>query len=263
MPIDGEISYSDLSRATGVEENALTRILRYGILWRIFQEKRPGFISHSTISFALVSEKDIGRSLNGMMKQDIGPGSRRLADALEKWPVATEPAETAFLLAEDSNAPDFFTAINSTPERATRFAKVMTSFAQHEDIAQDYPFDSFGDGTLVELGGSRGTTAFKIARKNPQLNIIVQDLPAVTEGTEQLDGLKVSFMSHDFFQEQPIKEADAYLIRWCLHDWSDPYCIKILKALVPAMKAGTKLLVADAVVPPFGTLPNSVARKLQ
>jgi hypothetical protein len=30
VPLDGEISYSDLSRATGMAENSLTRILRYG-----------------------------------------------------------------------------------------------------------------------------------------------------------------------------------------------------------------------------------------
>jgi hypothetical protein len=90
-----------------------------------------------------------------MMKQDISPGSRRLADAHVKWPSATEPSQTAFLLAEDSDAPDFFTAINSTPERATRFAKVMTQFSQYEDISKDYPFGELGSGTLVELGGSK------------------------------------------------------------------------------------------------------------
>ena len=61
-------------------------------------------------------------------------------------------------------------------------------------------------------------------------------------------------MSHDFFTQQPVKNADVYLIRWCLHNWSDEYSIKILRALIPALKPGARVLVNDGVLPEPNTI---------
>jgi hypothetical protein len=58
-------------------------------------------------------------------------------------------------------------------------------------------------------------------------------------------------MEHDFFQDQPVC-ADAYLLRWVLHDWSDKYAIKILRALIPALKKGARIIVNEFVLPPPG-----------
>jgi hypothetical protein len=70
-------------------------------------------------------------------------------------------------------------------------------------------------------------------------------------------------MAHDFFEEQPVKGADVYYYRWTLHNWSDKYCIKTLKALSPALKKGSRVLIMDVVMPPPGILPNDVDRKLR
>ena len=51
-------------------------------------------------------------------------------------------------------------------------------------------------------------------------------------------------MEHDFFQCQPCV-ADAYLLRYIFHNWSDKDCTRILKALRPALRNGTKLLVME------------------
>ncbi|KAL8805329.1 MAG: hypothetical protein Q9182_002003 [Xanthomendoza sp. 2 TL-2023] len=61
-------------------------------------------------------------------------------------------------------------------------------------------------------------------------------------------------MAHDFFQEQPIKGAEIYTLRWILHDWSDKYAARILRALIPALKPGAKVLVLESVLPAPGEL---------
>lgn len=66
---------------------------------------------------------------------------------------------------------------------------------------------------------------------------------------------RIEFMTHDFFHPQPVKGADVYLLRWILHDWPDAYCVKILRALRPALKKNVRVLVAEAVMPPRGVLP--------
>lgn len=67
---------------------------------------------------------------------------------------------------------------------------------------------------------------------------------------------RLAFMQYDFFKPQPVVDADVYFMRQVLHNWDDESCVKILKALVPALekaKPGTPLLINEAVVPKAGT----------
>jgi len=130
-------------------------------------------------------------------------------------------------------------------------------------LTDGYPWDSIAPGTVVDLGGSHGDAAFALALKYPSLHLIVQDLPAVTANSKENKEMSVKFMAHDFFEEQPVKGADVYYYRWTLHNWSDKYCIKTLKALSSALKKGSRVLIMDVVMPPPGALPNDFDRKLR
>lgn len=59
---------------------------------------------------------------------------------------------------------------------------------------------------------------------------------------------RITFAEHDFFKTQPTS-ADVYVFRHILHDWSDADCLRILHALVPALKDGAKVLISEGVVP--------------
>ena len=39
-----------------------------------------------------------------------------------------------------------------------------------------------------------------------------------------------------------------------LHNWSDKYCVKILRNLIPALKQGAKVVINDHVIPAPGVL---------
>jgi hypothetical protein len=144
----------------------------------------------------------------------------------------------------------------------------MSFFASGEGyslrhLTDGYAWSAVGAGTVVDVGGSRGDAAFAIARQYPDIHLIVQELSEVVEIPKEEPGLNVKFMVHDFFKEQPIKDADVYLLRWILHNWPDKYCIQILNALVPALKPGSRVLIMDFVMPPPLVLPNLVDRKLR
>lgn len=68
---------------------------------------------------------------------------------------------------------------------------------------------------------------------------------------------RIAFMAHDFFAPQPVV-AGVYFLRWILHNWSDKYCVKILQALVPALRPGAKVIVSEAVMPGPGAMPKGV-----
>jgi hypothetical protein len=59
---------------------------------------------------------------------------------------------------------------------------------------------------------------------------------------------RVQLMTHDFFQENPVKGADVYLLRYIMHDWSDEYCIQILSQIGKAMGPHSRVLIADQVM---------------
>ena len=86
----------------------------------------------------------------------------------------------------------------------------------------------------------------------------MQDLPQAIESAAS--GLppslanRVEFMPHDFFAEQPVKDADVYLFRWIFHNWSDGYCIKILRNLIPALKDGALIVINDNCLPESGVM---------
>jgi trans-aconitate methyltransferase len=153
------------------------------------------------------------------------------------------------------------------PQRAKRFGEAMSFLATGEGYAlrhltEGYPWDTVS-GTVVDIGGSHGDAAFELARKYPDLRLVVQDLPGVVANSKPVEGLDVEFMAHDFFQKQPVKDAAVYYFRWILHNWPDAYCIRILRALIPALRKGARLLVMDFVMPPPGVLPNDLDRKLR
>lgn len=212
VPIDSEISYAELAETTGVSEAVLTHILRYAIAFRVFSEKRPGYISHSASSRILAENEDIQVSLD-FIREEMLAKSLWVADALEKWPSADEPSQTAYLLAERSDQPSFFAHLAQHPQREQRFATSMKTFLRLTDIATQYPWDSFGSGTVVDAGGSHGEAAFSIANKYPKLKFIVQDLPQVVATAKEQEGLNVTFMAHDFFEPQPVTDAEAYIYR--------------------------------------------------
>lgn len=149
------------------------------------------------------------------------------------------------------------------PARVERFASAMSflhsdSGFQPQYMVDGYAFDSMGEALFVDVGGSTGHVSIMLAQKYPNITCIVQDLPAtVKTGKEQLPKEleeRVSFMSHDFWTEQPVKGADIYYFRWVFHDWSDSLSVKILRQLIPALKAGARVLINDICIPPAGVM---------
>ncbi|KAL8893337.1 MAG: hypothetical protein Q9192_005370, partial [Flavoplaca navasiana] len=66
---------------------------------------------------------------------------------------------------------------------------------------------------------------------------------------------RISFMVHDFFEEQPVKNAEVYYFRNIFHDWPDVQCITILQNLIPALKPGAHVIIDNFGLQDPLTLP--------
>ncbi|KAK7372194.1 hypothetical protein VNO80_05566 [Phaseolus coccineus] len=102
--------------------------------------------------------------------------------------------------------------------------------------------------SLVDVGGGTGTMAKVIAKSFPKMQCIVLDLPHVVAGLQGGENLK--YVGGDMFEAIP--PADAILLKWIMHDWSDEECMKyILKKCKEAItKEGKKgkVIIIEAVM---------------
>jgi hypothetical protein len=142
-------------------------------------------------------------------------------------------------------------------------------------VRDSYDWGSLPDGsTVVDVGGARGHVSAYLAEQFPHLNFIVQDLPEVVDNSKQdskdasyqiPDSVKdrVKLVGHSFFDEQPVKSASVYFIRFTLHNWSNDYAAKILGNLVKAMDSSSQLVIQDHMLPEPGDIPFRKERELR
>lgn len=83
----------------------------------------------------------------------------------------------------------------------------------------------------------------------------------VEEQKGSADSTSVTYQAHNFFEEQPVKDGDVYFMRHVFHNHPDAECVKILTALLPALKTGARVLVSEYVVPPATELTGGLGTK--
>ncbi|MQI32294.1 methyltransferase, partial [Escherichia coli] len=98
---------------------------------------------------------------------------------------------------------------------------------------------------LVDVGGGLGVNINLITSKYPHIQAINFDLPHVIEHAPSYPG--VEHVGGDMFESVP--KGDAIFMKWILHDWSDEYCLKLLKNCYDAIPADGKVIVLEAVLP--------------
>ena len=129
----------------------------------------------------------------------------------------------------------------------------------NEHVVKGYDWAAFGDGLLVDVGGSDGALSKAILEHLPRLRCVVQDRAAVVQSTEIPKDLigRLEFLAPDFFTKQTVV-ANAYILPWVLqHNWSDPYALEILKQLVPALRDEARVIVVEMCLSKPGMLPLS------
>ncbi|PIN10736.1 hypothetical protein CDL12_16668 [Handroanthus impetiginosus] len=98
---------------------------------------------------------------------------------------------------------------------------------------------------LVDFGGHEGMAIGMLVKAFPWIRGINFDLPNVIAGASPIDG--VEHVAGNMFESVP--KADAVMLMWILHDWSDDLCIDILKKCKEAIPADTgKVIIVDAVI---------------
>ncbi|KAJ6259658.1 O-demethylpuromycin-O-methyltransferase [Drechslerella dactyloides] len=271
VPLDGDISYAEIGKQCNVPELKIRRVLRLAMTNRIFYEPRHGYVAHTAAS-KLLRDDLMMRNWISYNTDDLAPASLKVVEALQKWPESGETSETAFALANGGES--LFQFLGTRPERAKRFGTAMSAFSTGqgyavEHLVNGYDWDKLPkDATIVDVGGATGFVSVELAKTHPDFKFVVEDKvkAQLDLGEAQLEeALKPRFeyRVHDFFTEQPVKDADVYLIRWCMHNWSDKYALIMLKSLVPALKNGSKVIINELALPEPNTSNPWAERRIR
>ena len=155
---------------------------------------------------------------------------------------------------------NFWEVLSSDPSgaRLQRFSKGLSLFAAMHPVMGIYPFanvlapgNSAARPLCVDIGGGRGLAMLELRSACPDLKgeIVLQDRAAVLDDIPASELPDITKMVHDFFTEQPVKDAQVYYIRRVMHDWQDADAALILKSIVPAMGKDSRVLVSDMCMP--------------
>ncbi|KAF2792942.1 O-methyltransferase [Melanomma pulvis-pyrius CBS 109.77] len=264
------MTFEEIALKCNLDALDTRRLLRMGMAEHIFQEPQPGVVAHTAASQALADDVLLASWLD-MVVQELWPCYSKLVDSITKYPGSEEANQTAYSLVHNTTL-TAFQLWEQDPVRAARMGDGMSYWKKSpgfepEILTTAYDFSNIT--TFIDVGGSHGFISIALARQHPHLKITVQDLPATIKSAKA-QGFppedvrdRVSFMAHDFWSTQPIEGADMYYFRLVFHDWSDEYCCRILRQLAPALIPGSRILINDACVPPWGLSSPYQARRLQ
>ena len=126
------------------------------------------------------------------------------------------------------------------PEESEIFDEFMTEATRGVDdaIISGYDFGRFAH--IVDVAGGQGAFLAAILRAAPSSRGTLFDQPHVVPA----DGL-FDIAAGSFFDDVVPRGADAYVLKWILHDWDDEHAAAILRNVANAMTPGASVLVVE------------------
>ena len=177
--LEGPRSVSALAAATGLDADALGRLLRLLASLGVFAENGDGEYVNTRLSETLAAGAPM--SMRDIAALALTPG---WSEALAALPAAVrEAGATAWDLAHGT---PIFEYLPAHPDEATVFQSAMTMFSGAEAAAVTDAYDFSGIGTLVDVGGSQGVLLASILRATPSMRGVLFDLPVMVEGAAEL-----------------------------------------------------------------------------
>ncbi|GAA6013297.1 hypothetical protein JCM10207_000847 [Rhodosporidiobolus poonsookiae] len=267
----------EIAKSSNIDPKKLGRILRLLASYHIFREVDLDVFANNRNSLFLDTGKavdelkatdDFYSGSNGLAAcithcaDDVMKGAAYLAEVVLDAETAASysPAKSSLSRAFHVDGPFWEYFAQPGNERYTsRFASAMkgTSIMHGEDgILNGFPSKSLDAGaTIVDVGSGFGAVSRKVAEAFPNLKLTLQDRPEVMQGPAQelwqsempdaLESGRVMLMPHDFYQPQPVKGANMYLMRYIIHDLCDEDALKVLSNLAAAAAPSSRLLLIE------------------
>ncbi|MFJ2837008.1 methyltransferase [Nocardia sp. NPDC087230] len=241
----GPRTAAELARAVEADEDGLRRLMRLLVSYDLFAQRRDGTYALTRIGDALRSDAEV--TLRDLSRFFGSPYHRN------HWSHLTDAVRSGEAVGRALDGASFFEYAAVNREVGELFDNAMTSVSTLaiEPLLAAYDFSRFG--TLVDVGGGRGSLLIELLGRYPAARGIVFDLPNVVEDlAADLAaaglGQRCAVESGSFFAEVP-QGGDVYLLKHIVHDWSDAQAEQILRTVRAAMRPTSTLLLLELVLP--------------
>ncbi|KAF7304095.1 hypothetical protein MIND_00641000 [Mycena indigotica] len=275
----GGVHVDEIAARSKTETGLLSRILRLLATHHVFREVKPDVFANNRISAVLdkgQSAADLFAKPEERFTKDTGivalveycsDDLLRVSAELTTTILNAQPNVYPYNRAFDTDLPMFY--FFQRPENAyklKRFALGMQGIQTTSSLSEGvlgqsgFEWDTLpADAVVVDVGCGNGHVSLAIAQKHPKLKIVNQDLARQvglakqyweTEMPSHIENQRVEFQGdadHDFFQPQPVKNADIFLLRFIAHNWDDVKLAHILQKLRDAAMPTTKLVILDKI----------------
>jgi hypothetical protein len=147
-----------------------------------------------------------------------------------------------------------FEYLRAHPEQDRIFSASMASISGPENAAIAIAYDFGRLRTIVDVGGAHGHLLATIIRRHRRLRGVLYDQPQVVASAAQSGFItspavaeRITVQGGSFFKSVPAG-ADAYIMKYIIHDWNDDQCETILRNCRTAMAPGGRVLVVEHVI---------------
>lgn len=234
----------DLAKAVEVPEAILVRLLRALASLDLVSQKRSG-------EFALTES---GMLLDGRSTGSVRAGILFEGSVLyQHWSDLVDSIRSGQNVYQRRYGVDAWTYRARNPEWGKLFDAAMQEFstARVAAIVDAYDFSAFG--TIVDVGGGRGSLLAGILKAHPAVRGVLFDQPSVVANAPTVlaeagvaDRCRV--VGGSFFDSVP-NGGDAYILSVVIHDWDDEPATTILRTCRAAMTDSSRLLLIERVLP--------------
>lgn len=238
---DGPRDVAELASRCGADAPSLHRLLRTTASTGLMRTVAPGTYELTEEGQALLDSPEL-RRLRWSVKAEQWQSIGELTEAVRT-------GRSPFTERHGS----VYDYLATRPAESAIFDALMTGL--FDDVAPRMAAaDVFPEtGTVVDVGGGRGTFLAAILRARPGLRGTLLELKrAVDEARAYLaaNGVaeRAEVVAGDFFAAVP-SGAERYLLAHVLHNWSDEQAVQILRVIRGAMAEGSRLLVSEIMLP--------------
>jgi len=242
-----------LAKRVGADAGALRRVLRALASIGIFAETARGTFKLTPLAATL--REDAPSSLKNFALM-IVEGYNWSA-----WQELLDGVKTGLLPFPRVHGQPIFDYLRDHPEDDRIFSASMASISGPENAAVARALDFGRFRTLVDVGGAHGHLLATILGRHRRLRGILYDQPQVVANapasrfiTAKAVAGRISVEGGNFFNAVP-QGADAYIMKYIMHDWTDDQCARILGHCRRAMAPGGRVLVVEHVIRP-GNAPD-------
>jgi hypothetical protein len=246
--VDGPLTVDQIAARVGAHPPYLKRVLRALASLGIFAADPHGRFHLNRLSQTLRS--DHPESLRDFALMLVDDYNWSAWGALEH---AVRTGSSAF---EHVHGAPAFPWMQEHPDKEQMFSASMASLSVMENaaVARSYAFGKLE--RIVDVGGAHGHLLVTILRSYIKLRGVLFDQPQVVGEAAQAGfvtapdvSARCEVAAGDFFESVPAG-ADAYVMKYIIHDWDDERCVRILSNCRKAMPGDGRVLVVDHVVAP-------------